>query len=138
MKTMTNEEIANANAILNEQNLLSLGFKNIGKTCDKYEGEGYQYKDFRNIRIINFMGIRILELYFEVCPFVSKEDLIAEGINDVYKQYKIYDTVNEYEGFKIDIHSNEELVAICEKWAAAIKSAGIKKAKQREEYYKNL
>ena len=138
MKTMTNKEIANANAILNDKNLLSLGFKNIGETCDRYYGDTYQYKDFKNIRIIDFMGIRNLELYFEPCPFVSPEDLIAEGINDVYKQYTIYDTVNKYEGFKIDIHSNEELVAICEKWAAAIKSAGIKKAKQREECYKNL
>lgn len=138
MKKMTNKEIANALAILNDENLLSLGFKNIGKTCDRYGGICYKYKNFENIRIIDFMGIRNLELYFEVCPFVSPEDLIAEGVNDVYKQYKIYDTVNEYEGFKIDIHSNEELVAICEKWAAAIKSAGIKKAKQREEYYKNL
>ena len=138
MKTMTNEEIANANAILNEQNLLSLGFKNIGETCDKYEGDGYQYKDFRNIRIINFMGIRKLELFFEVCPFVSREDLVSEGIEDAYKSYKIYDTINQYEGFKIDVHSNEELVAICEKWAAAIKSSGIKKAKQCEEYYRNL
>ena len=84
------------------------------------------------------MGIRNLELYFEPCPFVSPEDLKVEGVNDIYKKYKIYDTVNEYEGFKIDIHSNEELVAICEKWAVAIKSAGIKKAKQCEEYYKNL
>ena len=138
MKTMTNKEIANANAILNDKNLLSLGFKNIGETCDRYYGDAYQYKDFKNIRIIDFMGIRNLKLYFEPCPFVSPEDLIAEGINDVYEQYTIYDTVNKYEGFKIDIHSNEELVAICEKWAAAIKSAGIKKAKQREEYYRNL
>ena len=137
MKTMTKKEIANALSILKEENLLSLGFKNIGETCDRY-GDTYQYKDFKNIRIIDFMGIRNLELYFVPCPFVSPEDLIAEGINDVYEQYTIYDTVNEYEGFKIDIHSNEELVAICEKWAAAIKSAGIKKAKQREEYYKNL
>lgn len=138
MKTMTNEEIANALAILNEENLLSLGFKNIGITCDRHEGIGYKYKNFDNIIIIDFMGIRNLELYFEGCPFVSRKDLIAEGLNDVYKQYKIYDTINKYEGFKIDIHTNEELVAICEKWAAAIKSAGIKKAKQREEYYRNL
>lgn len=138
MKTMTNKEIANALAILNEENLLSLGFKNIGITCDRYEGTGYKYKNFENIRIINFMGIRNLELYFEPCPFVSPEDLKSEGINDIYKQYTIYDTANEYEGFKIDIHSNEELVAICKKWAVAIKSAGIKKAKQCEEYYKNL
>ena len=138
MKTMTNKEIANALAILNEENLLSLGFKNIGRTCDRYEGTGYKYKDFGNIRIINFMGIRNLELYFDPCPFVSPEDLKVEGVNDIYKKYKIYDTVNKYEGFKIDIHSNEELVAICEKWAVAIKSAGIKKAKQCEEYYKNL
>ena len=66
MKTMTNEEIANALAILKEENLLSLGFKNIGKTSDKFEGIGYQYKDFENIRIIDFMGIRKLELYFGI------------------------------------------------------------------------
>ncbi len=49
MNRMTQEEIANAMIILNEDNLLSLGFKCIGETCDKYEGIGYQYKNFKNI-----------------------------------------------------------------------------------------
>lgn len=138
MKTMTKKEIANALAILKEENLLSLGFKNIGKTSDKFEGIGYQYKDFENIRIVDFMGIRNLELHFYVCDFMTSEMLCDEGLTDVYKQYTIYDTVNKYEGFKIDIHSNEELVSICEKWASAIKAAGIKKAEQLKEYYKNL
>ena len=133
---MTQEEITTAKAILSEENLTSLGFENIGKTCDVYEGEGYQYKGFVNIRIINFMGIRTLELYFVPCQIIDKKSLIAEGLNDTYKQYKIYDIVNEHP--KIDIHSNEELIAICEKWAQAIKNAGIKEAKRIEEYYKSL
>ena len=133
---MTKKEITTAKEILKEENLLSLGFKNIGKTSDKFEGTGYQYKDFRNIRIVNFMGIRNLELYFYGCDFITPEMLCNEGINDVYEQYSIYDTINENR--TIDIHSNEELVSICEKWASAIKVAGIKKAEQLKEYYKNL
>ena len=133
---MTEKEITTAKEILKEENLLSLGFKNIGKTSDKFEGTGYQYKDFRNIRIVNFMGIRNLELYFYGCDFITPEMLCNEGINDVYEQYSIYDTINE--NCTIDIHSNEELVSICEKWASAIKVAGIKKAEQLKEYYKNL
>ena len=133
---MTEKEITTAKEILKEENLLSLGFKNIGKTSDKFEGTGYQYKDFRNIRIVNFMGIRNLELYFYGCDFITPEMLCNEGINDVYEQYSIYDTINENR--TIDIHSNEELVSICEKWASAIKVAGIKKAEQLKEYYKNL
>ena len=133
---MTQKEITIAKAILSEENLTLLGFKNIGKTCDVYEGEGYQYKGFENIRIINFMGIRNLELYFSPSEIINRESLIVEGLDDVYKQYKIYDIVNEHP--KIDIHSNEELIAICEKWASAIKAAGIKNAEQLKEYYKNL
>lgn len=133
---MTKKEITTAKEILKEENLLSLGFKNIGKTCDKFEGTGYQYKDFRNIRIVNFMGIRNLELYFYGCDFITLEMLCDEGITDTYKQYSIYDTINEHRS--IDIHSNEELVSICEKWASAIKAAGIKKAEQLKKYYKNL
>lgn len=133
---MTKKEITTAKEILKEENLLSLGFKNIGKTSDKFEGTGYQYKDFKNIRIVNFMGIRNLELYFYGCDFITPEILCEEGITDTYKQYSIYDTVNEHSS--IDIHSNKELVSICEKWASAIKVAGIKKAEQLKEYYKNL
>lgn len=133
---MSEKEITTAKEILKEQNLLSLGFKNIGKTSDKFEGTSYQYKDFRNIRIINFMGIRNLELYFYGCDFITHKMLCDEGITDAYKQYSIYDTINEHR--PIDIHSNEELVSICEKWASAIKAAGIKKAEQLKEYYKNL
>ena len=136
MNRMTQEEIANAMIILNEDNLLSLGFKSVGKTCDKYEGIGYQYKDFRNIMIVDFMGIRNLELYFYGCDFITPEMLCDEGITDTWKHYNIYDTINEHR--PIDIHSNEELVSICEKWASAIKTAGIKKAEQLKEYYKSL
>ena len=130
---MTQEEITIAKAILNEENLTLLGFKNIG---DVYGGEDYQYKDFKNIRIINFMGIRNLELYFSPSQIINRKSLTAEGLDDAYKQYKIYDIVNERP--KIDIHSNEELIAICKKWAQAIKNAGIKEAKRIEEYYKSL
>lgn len=131
---MTKEEITTAKEILKEENLLSLGFKNIGKTCDKFEGTGYRYKDFKNIRIVNFMGIRNLELVSS--NFITQEILRDEGITDTCKQYCIYDTVNEHRS--IDIHSNQELVSICEKWASAIKAAGIKKAERLKEYYKNL
>lgn len=133
---MTKKEITTAKEILKEENLLSLGFKNIGKTSDKFEGTGYQYKDFRNIRIVNFMGIRNLELYFYGCDFITPEMLCGEGITDVYEKYSIYDTINE--NCPINIHSNEELVSICEKWASAIKAAGIKKVEQLKKYYKNL
>lgn len=132
---MTKKEITTAKEILKEENLLSLGFKNIGKTCDKFEGTGYQYKDFRNIRIVNFIGIRNLEIYLYGCDFITYEMLCDEGI-DAYKKYCIYDTINK--NSIIDIHSNEELVSICEKWASAIKVAGIKKVEQLKEYYKNL
>ena len=138
MNRMTQEEIANAMTILNEDNLLSLGFKNIGKTSDKYEGIGYQYKNFKNIILINFMGIRKLELQFGPCCIISRDDLISAGIDDAYKSYTIYDTVNQHEGFTIDIHSNEELVTVCEKWANAIKNVGIAKAELIKESYKNL
>ena len=138
MNKMTQEEIANAMTILNEDNLLSLGFKRIGETCNKYEGIGYQYKNFKNIILIDFMSIRKLELQFSPCCIVSRDDLVLAGIDDAYKSYKIYDTVNQYEGFKIDIHSNEELITVCEKWSNAIKNVGIKKAKCIEEYYKSL
>jgi len=133
---MTEKEITIAKEILKEENLLSLGFKNIGKTYDKFGGTGYQYKDFKNIRISNFMGIRNLELYFYGCDFITQEMLCDEGITDTCKQYSIYDTINEHR--PINIHSNEELVSICEKWASAIKAAGIKKAEQFKKYYKNL
>ena len=133
---MTQEEITIAKAILSKENLASLGFESIGKTHDVYGGDDYQYKGFKNIRIINFMGIRNLELYFSPCQIINRESLIAEGLDDAYKQYKIYDIVNEHP--KIDIHSNEELIAICEKWAQAIKNAAIKEAKHIEEYYKSL
>lgn len=132
---MTKKEITTAKEILKEENLLSLGFKNIGKTSDKFEGTGYQYKDFRNIRIINFMGIRNLEIYLYGLDFITVEMLHDEGI-DAYKKYCIYDTLNENR--TVDIHSNEELVSICEKLVSAIKVAGIKKAEQLKEYYKNL
>lgn len=132
---MTKKEITIAKEILKEENLLSLGFKNIGKTRDKFGGIGYQYKDFKNIRIDNFMSIRSLELYFYACDFITPQILHNEGI-DVYKKYCIYDTVNKH--CHIDIHSNEELVSICEKWASAIKAAGTKKAEQLKEHYKNL
>ena len=138
MKTMTNEEITNALAILNEDNLLSLGFKCIGKTCDKFEGIGYQYKNFKNIILINFMGIRKLELQFGPCCIISRDDLISAGIDDAYKSYTIYDTINQHEGFTIDIHSNEELIAVCEKWSNAIKNVGMAEAERIKEYYKNL
>ena len=45
---------------------------------------------------------------------------------------------NEEICYHQDLKTLEEFVAICEKWAAAIKSACIKKAKQREKYYRNL
>lgn len=133
---MTQEEITIAKAILSKENLTSLGFENIGKTRDVYGGDDYQYSGFKNIRIINFMGIRTLELYFNPCEIIDRKSLIEEGLNDAYKHYKIYDIVNEHP--KIDIHSNEELITICEKWAQAIKAAGTKKAEQLKEYYKNL
>ena len=133
---MTQEEITIAKAILSKENLTSLGFENIGNTHDVYAGDDYQYKGCKNIRIINFMGIRNLELYFNPCEIINRKSLTEEGLNDAYKQYKIYDIVNEHP--KIDIHSNEELIAICDKWAQAIKNAGIKEAKHIEEYYKSL
>ena len=132
---MTEKEITTAKEILKEENLLSLGFKNIGKTCDKLDGIGYQYKNFKNIRIVNFMGIRNLEIYLYGHDFITDEMLHDEGI-DSYQQYCIYDTLNKNR--TVNIHSNEELVSICEKLASAIKAAGIKKAEQLKEYYKNL
>ena len=135
---MTEEQIATAKAILSEENLKSLGFKNIGETADRYFGVGYQYKDFHNIRIINFMGIRNLELYFYGNDFLSSKLLQEEGLTDTYKQYIIYDMTNEDTRNKIDIHSNDDLMAIVEKWANAIKKAGVKKAKRLETYYNNL
>lgn len=133
---MTEEQIATAQAILSEENLMKLGFVNIGKTADRYYGEGYQYKCFGNIRILDFMGIRTLELQFGVCDFVNRQTLKEYGVTDVHHQYKIYDTVNESP--RIEIHSNEELVSICERWAKAIKAAGLRKAKETEEYYAEL
>lgn len=135
---MSKKQIAIAEAILNEDNLKSLGFKNVGKTADRYFGTGYQYKDFRLIRILSFMGIRTLELDFPACSFVGSQDLKEEGLTDVHKQYKIYDMTNEDTRDKIDIHSNDDLMAIVEKWANAIKKAGVKKAKELEAYYNNL
>ena len=135
---MTKKQIAIAEAILNEDNLKSLGFKNVGKTADRYFGTGYQYKDFRLIRILDFMSIKTLELDFPVCSFVSSEDLEEEGLTDVHKQYKIYDMTNEDTRDEIDIHSNDDLMAIVEKWADAIKKAGAKKTKRLETYYNNL
>ena len=133
---MTQKEITIAKAILSKENLSLLGFENIGRTCDVYGGECFRYKGFDNIRIIDFMGIRTLELYFVPCQIIDEKSLIAEGLLDIGKQYTIYDIINKHS--KIDIHSNEELIAICEKWAQAIKNAGIKKAKCIEEYYKSL
>lgn len=132
---MTEEQIATAKAILSEENLKSLGFKNIGETADRYFGVGYQYKDFHNIRIVSFMGIRTLELYFYGNDFLSRKLLQEENLTDTYKTYCIYDTVNRDDAVH---HSNEELVAICEKWADAIKKAGVKEAKRLETYYNNL
>ena len=135
---MTEEQIATAKAILNEDNLKSLGFIKCEDEYDKYGGDTYQYKNFPNIKIITFMGIKTLEFKLFVCDFLETDMLREFGVNDIHKQYCIYDRTNRDEAVRIDIHSNEELVAICKKWADAIKKAGVKKAEKLMKHYNRL
>ena len=132
---MTDEQIAVANAILDEKNLISLGFKKIEGKHDEYGGDCYQYKGFSGIKIRTFMGIKTLELEnYYTAPLVKSEDVHKEGIKYINNQYWIYDVDNG----NIDIHSNEELISICKEWAKAIKAAVIKKVTELLEYYKNI
>ena len=135
---MTNEQIAIAKAILNEDNLKSLGFIKCEDEYDKYGGDTYQYKNFPNIKIVTFMGIKTLEFKLFVCDFIETDMLRKLGINDTLTQYCIYDRTNRDESVRIDIHSNEELISICKRWAEGIKKVGALKAKKLIKYYNSL